>query len=41
VSAIDAVFHLERRNGHRRLAEIGHLAVTTDGRLSAREGLGG
>ncbi|ROS52903.1 TadA family conjugal transfer-associated ATPase [Frigoribacterium sp. PhB24] len=38
VSAIDAVFHLERRGGHRRLAEIGHLAVTPDGRLCARSG---
>ncbi|MBD8538681.1 TadA family conjugal transfer-associated ATPase [Frigoribacterium sp. CFBP 8751] len=38
VSAIDAVFHLERRGGHRRLAEIGHLAVTPDGRLVARSG---
>jgi pilus assembly protein CpaF len=32
VSAIDAVFHLERRGGHRRLVEIGHLAVTLVGR---------
>ncbi|MBF4600155.1 TadA family conjugal transfer-associated ATPase [Frigoribacterium sp. VKM Ac-1396] len=39
VSAIDAVFHLERRGGHRRLAEIGHLAVGPDGRLVARTGL--
>ncbi|NQW86571.1 MULTISPECIES: TadA family conjugal transfer-associated ATPase [unclassified Frigoribacterium] len=38
VSAIDAVFHLERRDGRRRLAEIGHLAVTPEGRLVARTG---
>ncbi|NRD25349.1 TadA family conjugal transfer-associated ATPase [Frigoribacterium sp. VKM Ac-2836] len=38
VSAIDAVFHLERRGGHRMLTEIGHLTVTPDGRLSTRSG---
>ena len=39
VSAIDAVFHLERRDGRRSLADIGHLVVGADGRLGARPGL--
>ncbi|WP_423918616.1 TadA family conjugal transfer-associated ATPase [Frigoribacterium sp. 2-23] len=36
VSAIDAVLHVDRREGRRRLAQVGTLALDTDGRLVAR-----
>ncbi|TWX40198.1 TadA family conjugal transfer-associated ATPase [Frigoribacterium sp. ACAM 257] len=40
VSALDAVFHLERAGGGRRLAVIGSLGTSASGELTAREGLG-
>ncbi|NIJ04245.1 pilus assembly protein CpaF [Frigoribacterium faeni] len=40
VSALDAVFHLERVAGRRRLACIGSLGTTSEGELAAQPGLG-
>ena len=40
VSAVDAVLHVERRDGRRRLAQIGSLALGPSGELVARAGLG-
>ena len=40
VSAVDAVLHVERRDGRRRLAQIGSLALGPTGELVARAGLG-
>ncbi|MBD8727224.1 TadA family conjugal transfer-associated ATPase [Frigoribacterium sp. NBH87] len=39
VSAVDAVLHVERRDGGRRLAQIGSLALGPSGELVARAGL--
>lgn len=39
VSALDAVFHLDRAGGRRRLAVIGSLGTSASGELTAREGL--
>jgi pilus assembly protein CpaF len=39
VSALDAVFHLDRAGGRRRLACIGSLGTSSTGELTAREGL--
>jgi pilus assembly protein CpaF len=41
VSALDAVFHVDRVGGRRRLACIGSLGTSSTGELIAREGLGG
>ena len=38
VSAIDAVFHLERTPAGRRLAQIGHLTLDADGALTTAPG---
>jgi len=39
VSALDAVFHLDRAGGRRRLAVVGTLGTSASGELTAREGL--
>ncbi|WP_209560314.1 TadA family conjugal transfer-associated ATPase [Frigoribacterium sp. PvP032] len=41
VSALDAVFHLDRAGGRRRLAVIGSLGTSASGELTAGEGLVG
>jgi pilus assembly protein CpaF len=38
VSAVDAVLHVERRDGRRRLAQVGSLALGPSGELVARVG---
>ena len=41
VSAIDAILHIERVDGHRRLAQLGHLAIDTRDRLVIASGANG